>query len=61
MYLEFIGKPTIDDLVEYPSLHHTSPHPCDPIMLDAPNPYHSLTTDEGKHGSPNENTITQSP
>ena len=52
LYLEFIGKKTNDDLVNYPSVHLTSTHPCDPSMLDAPNPYHSLTTDGGEHGSP---------
>ena len=36
MHLEFIGKPTIDYLVKYPSVHLTSPHPWDPTMLDAP-------------------------
>ena len=53
MYLEFIGKPTIDDLTKYPSVHLTCPHPWDPTMLDAPNPHHSLTTDGGENGSPN--------
>ena len=52
MYLEFIGKQTIDDLTKYPSVHLASPHPWDPTMTDAPNPYHSLTTDGGEHGSP---------
>ena len=47
LYLEFIGKPTIDDLTKYPSAHLTSPQPWDPTMLDEPNPYHSLTTDGG--------------
>ena len=51
-YLEFIGKPTNEDLVNYPSVHLTSTHPWDPTMLDAPNPYHSLTTDGGEIGSP---------
>ena len=46
-YLEFIGKPIIDDLTKYPSVHLTSSQPWDPTMLDAPNIYHSLTTDEG--------------
>ena len=53
MCLQFICKPTIDDLTKYPSVHLTSPHPWYSIMLDAPNPYHSLTTDGGEHGSPN--------
>ena len=29
MYLEFLGKPTIDDLTKYPSVHLASPHPWD--------------------------------
>ena len=52
MYLEFIGKPTIDDLAKYPLVHLTSPHPWIPTMPDAPNHYDSLTTDGGEHGSP---------
>ena len=50
MHLEFIGKLTIDDLTKYPSVYLTGPHPWDPTMLDAPNPYHSLTTDGENHG-----------
>ena len=53
LYLECIGKAANEDLVNYPSVHQTSTHPWDPTMLDAPNPYHSLSTDGGKHGSPN--------
>ena len=53
LYLECIGKPANEDLVNYPSVHQTSTHPWDPTMLDAPSPYHSLSTDGGKHGSPN--------
>ena len=53
MYLEFIGKPTNEDFLNYPSVHLTRFHPWDPTILDAPNPYHSLTTDGGEHGSPN--------
>ena len=51
MYLEFIGKPTNENLVNYPSVHVTSTDPWDPAMVDPPNPYHSLTTDGGEHGS----------
>ena len=61
MYLEYIGKPTIDDLTKYSSVHLTSPHPWDPTMLDGPNPYHSLTTDGGEHGSPTENSEGSQP
>ena len=53
VYLEFIGRPMIDDLTKYPSVHLTSPHPWDPTRLNAPNPHQSLTTDGGEHGSPN--------
>ena len=52
LYLEFLGKPTIDDLVNYSSVHLTSPNPWDPTMLDAPNLNHSLTIDGGEHKSP---------
>ena len=52
MYLEFIGKPTNEDLASYHLVHLTSPHKWDPTMLDATNPYHSLTTDGGENGSP---------
>ena len=52
MYSEFIGKSTNGDLATYPLVHLTSPHIWDPTMLDAPNPYHSLTTDGGENGSP---------
>ena len=51
-YLEFIGKPTNEDLATYPVVHLTSTHAWDPTMLDAPNTYHRLTT--GENGSPNE-------
>ena len=50
MYVEFLGKPMIDDLVKYPSVHLTSPHPWFPTRVDAP--YRSLITDGGDHGSP---------
>ena len=52
MYLEFIGKPTNEDLATYQLIHITSHHAWDPTMLDATNPYHSLTTDGGECGSP---------
>ena len=52
MYLEFISKQTDEDVVNYPSVHLPSTHPRDPTMLDAPNAYHSLTTDGKEHGSP---------
>ena len=45
MYLEFIGKPTNEDLASYPLVHLTSPHKWDRTMLDATNPHHSLTTE----------------
>ena len=61
MYLDFNGKPTIDDLVQYPSVHLTSPHPWDPTILDAPNCYHSLTADGWEHGSPNGPTENSKP
>ena len=51
-YLEFIGKETNEDVAPYPLFHLTSTHPWDPTMLDATNPYHSLTTDGVEHGSP---------
>ena len=43
--LEFIGTPTNEDFATYPLVHLPSPHIWDPTMLDALNPYHSLTTD----------------
>ena len=52
MYLEFIGKETNEDLASYRIFHLTSPHKWDPTILDATNPYHSLTTDGGEHRSP---------
>ena len=48
MYLEFIHKPTNEDLASYPLVHLRSPHKWDPTMLDATNPNHSL----GEHASP---------
>ena len=41
----------MEDLASYPLVHLTSPHQWDPTMLDATNPYHSLTTHGGEHGS----------
>ena len=38
MYLEFIGTPTDKDLQKYPSVHLTSPHECDPSVLDYVHP-----------------------
>ena len=41
----------MEDLASYPLVHLTSPRQWDPTMLDATNPYHSLTTHGGEHGS----------
>ena len=52
LYLEFIGKPTNEDLASYHLIHLSSHHKWDLTMVDATGPHHSLTTDGGDHGSP---------
>ena len=51
MYLEFTGKPTNEDVTSYPFIHLTSHDKWDPTIIDGTNPYHSITTDGGDHGS----------
>ena len=36
MYLSIMGKPTDEELLEYPSVHLTSIHEGDPSALDQP-------------------------
>ena len=38
MYLELLGTPTDKDLQTYPAVHLTSPHECDPSVLDYVHP-----------------------
>ena len=38
MYLSFLGKPTDDELVKYPSIHLTYIHEWDPTVLDYSHP-----------------------
>ena len=38
MYLELQGIPTDTDLQTYPSVHLTSPHECNPSILDYEHP-----------------------
>ena len=38
MYLQLQGIPTDQDLQNYPSVHHTSPHEWDPSVLDYEHP-----------------------
>ena len=38
MYLSIMGKPTVEELVKYPSVHLTSIHEWDPSVLDYSHP-----------------------